>query len=252
MNILEIKNITKNYGKKCAVSNLSMTIGKGEAVAFIGPNGAGKSTTMRAISGLLHTDAGSISIMGHDVATAPVEARKHLGFVPQDIEVYPHLTGDEFLNFVARIRNVPADKADKQIESLLELSDLKKARHQLIREYSGGMARKIAMAAAFVGSPELVVLDESFVGLDPESTFKISRYIKQYTADGGAVLISSHILEMLQSLCSRFFILHHGKCVADYSKKALLDAFENPETPDITSLYLYHTEQKHLIEAFKS
>lgn len=252
MPILEVKSITKSYGKKTAVSDLSLSIDKGEAVAFIGPNGAGKSTTMRAISGLLQTDAGSISIMGCDVARDPVQARRHLGFVPQDIEVYPHLSGEEFLTFVARVRNLDPEKAAAQIESLLELSDLTRARHQLIREYSGGMARKIAMAAAFIGDPELVVLDESFVGLDPESTFKISRYIKQYTARGGAVLISSHILEMLQNLCTRFFILHHGKCVADYSKDALLEALKNPQTPDITSLYLFHTDQQDLIEAFRS
>lgn len=252
MTILEIKNITKSYGKKTAVSDLSLTIDKGEAVALIGPNGAGKSTTMRAISGLLQPDAGTVSIMGCNVFLDPVSARRHLGFVPQEIEVYPHLSGEEFLTFVARVRDLEPQTASAQIEALLELSDLKKARHQLIREYSGGMARKIAMAAAFLGSPELVVLDESFVGLDPESTFKLARYIKNYTEQGGAVLISSHILDMLQNLCTRFVILHHGRCVADYSKAALLEAFYNPLTPDITSLYLFHTDQQDLIEAFRS
>ena len=252
MSILEIKNITKSYGKIAAVDDLSMSIAPGESVAFIGPNGAGKSTTMRAISGLLHVDKGSVSIAGYDVQTNPVEAKKHLGFVPQEIQIYPHLTGEEFLTFMAKIRNLNEDQTHAQIEELLQLCDLAKARHQLIREYSGGMARKIAMASALIGKPGLVVLDESFVGLDPESTFKFGQYLKQYTKDGGALLISSHILEMLQNLCSRFFILHHGKCVADYSKKQLLDALSNPETPNITALYLQHTDQKDLIHAFKS
>ncbi len=252
MSILEIKNITKTYGKTTAVNDLSMTIGPGEAVAFIGPNGAGKSTTMRAISGLLRLDQGSVAIAGHDIEHEPVEARKHLGFVPQDIETYPHLTGEEFLTFMGKIRCMNDDEATAQIDELLQLCDLAKARHQLIREYSGGMARKIAMAAALMGRPELVVLDESFVGLDPESTFKIGEYLKAYARAGGALLISSHILEMLQNLCSRFFILHHGKCVADYTKEQLLEAIQNPETPNITALYLFHTDQKDLIHAFKS
>ncbi len=251
MSVLQIDHVTKKYGKKVAVNDLSMTIEPGEAVAFIGPNGAGKSTTMRAISGLLHLDAGCIKIAGHDVDQEPVEAKKHLGFVPQDIEIYPHLTGEEFLMFMAKIRELKTDEAEAQIETLLELCDLAKARYQLIREYSGGMARKVAMAAALIGSPELIVLDESFVGLDPESTYKLSEYLKQYTSKGGALLISSHILEMLQGLCSRFFILHQGHGVADYTRDALLEAIQRPETPNITALYLYHTDQKHLIEAFK-
>lgn len=249
--ILNIEHITKSYGKKIAVNDLSMQIQAGEAVAFIGPNGAGKSTTMRAISGLLHLDSGSVSINGFDIEKDPYEAKKHLGFVPQDIETYPHLTGEEFLTFMAKIRNLDQKDAEAQIEELLELCDLAKARNQLIREYSGGMARKIAMAGALLGSPKLVVLDESFVGLDPESTFKIGEYLKKYIAKGGALLISSHILEMLQNLCTRFFILHQGKCAANYTKTELLEAITKPETPNITALYLYHTDQKHLIEAFK-
>ena len=249
--ILEITGLTKSFGKLKAVDALSMTINAGEAVAFIGQNGAGKSTTMRSIAGLSSVDAGSICICGVDINKDPVEARRHFGYVSQDLDLYSYLTGEEFLMLVAQIRGCAQDTCLEQIDQLLDLCDLQKARKRLIREYSGGMARKIAMAGALVGTPELVILDESFVGLDPESTYKLGKYLKSYVSAGRAILISSHILEMLHAMCSRFFILHHGKCVADYSLEALDELCRSPETPDLTSVYLQKTGQSELIGAGK-
>ena len=202
MAVLEIEHLTKTFGKFTAVDDLSMQIEPGESVGFIGQNGAGKSTTMRSIAGLSKIDSGKITIMGHDIEAEPVEARRHLGYVPQDLALYRHLTGDEFLSLVGRIRGMAQDALEQQIEELLSLCDLNDARNKLIREYSGGMARKVAMAGALMGSPELVVLDESFVGLDPESTYKLTAYLKTYVAGGRSILISSHILEMLHQLCT--------------------------------------------------
>jgi ABC-2 type transport system ATP-binding protein len=244
--ILEIQNLSKSFGKLKAVDNLSMTIHAGECVAFMGQNGAGKSTTMRSIAGLSKIDSGKILIAGHDITTSPVEARRHLGFVPQDLALYQYLTADEFLSLVGRIRGLDAEAIQQSIEELLELCDLTEARNRMIREYSGGMARKIAMAGAFVGKPELVVLDESFVGLDPESTWQISEYLKKYVQEGGAVLISSHILDMLHQMCSRFFILHHGQCVADCSRDEIDEMCKNPETPHLTAIYLQKTGRSPL------
>ncbi|MCL2325316.1 MAG: ABC transporter ATP-binding protein [Proteobacteria bacterium] len=248
--VLDVQQITKKYGEFTAVDGLSMQIAPGESVAFIGPNGAGKSTTMRAIAGMTRLDAGSIRIMGNDVSQAPVEARRHLGFVPQDIALYQHLTGEELLTFVAKIRGLDTQTSQTAIDELLEICDLGQARRRLIREYSGGMARKVAMAAALVARPELVVLDESFVGLDPESTFRLSQYLKRYTQAGGALLLSSHILDMLEPLCTRFFILHKGQCVGDFSRNDLKNMPATPEMSKLTALYLRSTEQTELMDAF--
>ncbi len=247
MAVLDIQHLTKSFGKLKAVDDLCLTIEPGQAVAFIGQNGAGKSTTMRSIAGLSQMDSGEITISGFNVTRNPVEARMHLGYVPQELALYRYLTGEEFLSLAAKIRGLDKETAAGQIDELLELCDLKKAANRLIREYSGGMARKIAMAGAFIGTPDLVVLDESFVGLDPESTWKIGRYLKKYVAQGRSILISSHILDMLHNLCSRFFILHHGKCVADYSLADVNEICADPSTPNLTALYLRKTDQAELI-----
>ena len=249
--VLEIQHLTKSFGQLRAVDDLSMTIDAGQAVAFIGQNGAGKSTTMRAIAGLSTIDSGTILIAGHDVQKDPVTARQHIGYVPQDLALYRYMTGNEFLSLIGKIRGLSKDDLSGQIEELFDLCDLQKAKDKMIREYSGGMARKIAMAGAFIGKPDLIVLDESFVGLDPESTFKISQYLKKYTENGGAILISSHILEMLQNMCNRFYILHHGKCVADHSLKEINEIYQNSETPNLTAYYLTKTDQSDLIRNFQ-
>ena len=248
---LDIQKLTKKFGSLTAVDQLDMQIFPGDAVAFIGQNGAGKSTTMRTIAGMSRPDSGTVTICGEDMATKPLAARKHLGYVPQDMALFRYMTGQEYLTLVAKIREIAHDKIQPAVDELLTLCDLGDARNRLIREYSGGMARKIAMAGALIGKPELIVLDESFVGLDPESTFKISEYLRAYIADGGALLISSHVLDMLHSLCSRFFILHHGKCMADIDKNTLEAEFSQADTPDITTYYLKMTGQAELIERFR-
>ncbi len=247
MSVLEIQHLCKSFGKLKAVDDLSMKLEPGEAVAFIGQNGAGKSTTMRSIAGLSSIDSGCIKISGYDIEKDPVEARKHLGYVPQELTLYHYLTGEEFLSLIGKIRGLENDDLNAQIEQMLDLCDLKNARNRLIREYSGGMARKIAMAGALIGKPELVVLDESFVGLDPESTYKLGRFLKSYSSEGRSILISSHILDMLKNLCSRFFILHHGQCVADYSLAEIEEICRDPKTPNLTAIYLMKTGQADLM-----
>ncbi len=235
--------LQKSYAKLKAVDGLSMRIEAGESVAFIGPNGAGKSTSMRCIAGLCVPDAGSVKIAGYDIQKEPVRARAALGYVAQDIELYRYLTGLELLNFIAQVRGMEQELAQARIAELLTLCGLEQAKNRLIREYSGGMARKMAMAAALLPPTSLVVLDESFVGLDPESSYRFRQYLKRYTEDGGAILISSHILEMLESLCNRFYFLHHGQCVGDFSLEQLHEKLADAAHPNITALYLHLTGQ---------
>lgn len=241
--ILELRGLFKRFRNIRAVDGVDLTVRAGDFVGFIGPNGAGKTTTMRCISGDLSPDEGEVIIHGVSVTDDPIQARAQLGYVPQNLELYRYLTGEEFLRFVADIRGVPRARQDKRVEALLELTELTRARHRILREYSGGMARKIAIAAALIAEPPLLLLDESFVGLDPESTFALRRYLVDYCDNGGAVILSSHILDMVERTCNRVVILAAGQIREDLRQDALREALQGPH-PTLTDLYL-HTTQPH-------
>lgn len=236
--ILEIKNLTKRYRRLVAVDGINLSVYPGDFIGFIGPNGAGKSSTMNCISGVLAHDVGEIRVAGIDVLTQPVEARKNIGFVPQELTLFGYLTGEEFLRFVASIRGLSDTDATTQIEELLILTELTHARDRVLKEYSGGMARKVAICAALLGPPALLLLDESFVGLDPESTYRIRRRLQQYCDDGGAIVLSSHILEMLQPICTRFVIMSQGKIARSLTRPEFDALIASGEYTDLTQLYL--------------
>ena len=238
--VLEVEGLVKRYRTITAVDALSMVVHPGEFVGFIGPNGAGKSTTMRCIAGQLMPDEGVVKVAGVSVPSDPIAARGQIGYVPQDLELYEYLTGEEFLRFVADVRGVAPDVQQERLEELLELSELKHARHRLIREYSGGMARKIAISAALIARPPLLLLDESFVGLDPESTYALRTYLGEYCAQGGSILISSHVLDMLERICSRVVVIAAGKVQKDLTRDQM--QAELDETyGTLTKLYLETT-----------
>lgn len=238
--VLKIEGLTKKYRKLVAVEDLSLEIQPGEFVGFIGPNGAGKSTTMGCIAGILNPQQGTLKVGEHDVMRDPVGARRVISFVPQHLELYDYLTGEEYLGFVADVRGMEAGERDRQIEELLELGELTKSRNRIVKEYSGGMARKLAIAAALLGPPKLLLLDESFVGLDPESTYRIRKKLRAFCDDGGAILLSSHILEMLENVCDRIVMLVDGKLSLDEPMEVLRSRFsDDPDAPDdLTELYL--------------
>ncbi len=238
---LHIDHLVKRYRRLTAVDNFSLDVAAGEFVGFIGPNGAGKSTTMGCIAGVLAPDDGHIEVAGVDVVEHPVEVRRHIGFVPQDLDLYDYLTGEEFLRFVADIRGMSGPQQDKQVEELLELTELVEARDRVVKEYSGGMARKIAICAALIGPPELLLLDEAFVGLDPESTLRIRKRLQQYCDDGGAILLSSHILDMLERICSRIVIMVDGHVERDLSRAELDELLSSDQYADLNAIYLEAT-----------
>ncbi len=243
--ILSIDTLTKRFRSLTAVDELDLSIDRGEFVGLIGPNGAGKTTTMRCMAGMIGWDAGSIELSGVDVGRKPVEARRHLGYVPQDLEMFEYLTGEEYLSFVSRVRTADDDaSADVALDDLLALAGLQAARDRLVREYSGGMRQKLAVAAALIGDPGLLVLDEAFVGLDPESVHRMRRALADFCDDGGAVLLSSHNLEMIQSLCSRVVVLVDGTCSADVSDDELHRRIESGEIESLTDLYLEAAGQR--------
>jgi ABC-2 type transport system ATP-binding protein len=242
--VLDVDGLTKQYRSLVAVDDLSLTIDPGEFVGLIGPNGAGKSTLMGCIAGLLAADDGSITVGGVDVAAEPVDARRHIGFVPQDLDLYDYLTGEEFLRFVADIRGVDQERADEAVEDYLQLLELDDARDRVLKEYSGGMARKIGVAGALIGSPELLLMDEAFVGLDPESAHAIRGRLRDFCENGGAIVLSSHVLEMLQSICSRIVVLVDGRLERDLTENEMRELFEGGEFDDLTDIYLETTGKR--------
>lgn len=247
--VLDVSNLTKKYRKLTAVNALNLQIQAGEFVGFIGPNGAGKSTTMGSIAGVLNPDGGSIRVGEVDVLADPIEARKHVSFVPQRLEMYDYLTGLEYLQFIADARGLGTEERDAQINELLELCELTAAKNRLVKEYSGGMARKLAISGALLGPPSLLLLDESFVGLDPESTFMLQRRLERFCEEGGAILLSSHILDMLERICTRVVMLVSGELVLDESMKELEQQFKSNRGPDnLTTLYMEQADKLHALQ----
>jgi len=236
--LLRIQNLTKRYRSIVAVRDVSLELDAGEFVGLIGPNGAGKSTLMGCVAATLAADGGSIRVGSVDVAESPVETRRRVAFVSQELELYEYLTGREFLEFVGELRRRDSEPSDRRIEQLLDLTELSDARNRLVREYSGGMRRKLAVASALLGPPDLLLLDESFVGLDPESSYRIRSELDSFREDGGAILLSSHSLELIREMCSRVLILVDGRLRRDLSAADLEEMFDSGEYSNLTEIYL--------------
>ena len=247
--VLQIDGLTKKYRRLVAVDDLHLMIEPGEFVGLIGPNGAGKSTTMGCIAGTVAADKGTVSIDGVEVKEEPVNARRHLGFVPQHLTLLDYLTGLEYLHFVADLRELDTKRRDSDVDDLLAITELDDHRDTIIHEYSGGMIRKLALAAALVGAPRLLVLDESFVGLDPESTHRLRRRLQAHCDDGGAILLSSHILDMLEPLCDRFVFLNEGKLVRDLESREFDALRDDDKYENLTELYLEITGKKETLQS---
>ena len=218
---VEIRHLRKAFRKTVAVDDLSFSIGPGELVGLIGPNGAGKSTTVKLLTGQLVADGGEILVDGRDVLADPLAARRAIGYVPQDLALFPFLTGREVLAFVAEVRGVPPEVASPRMDALLARFGLVGAADRLTREYSEGMARKLAICAALLASPPLLVLDESLNGLDPRAAAEVKAVLAEELARGTAILLVSHILEVLERLCHRVILIEGGRAVATLDRPAL-------------------------------
>ena len=239
--LLEVVDLVKHFGPIKAVDGLSFSLKPGELAGLVGPNGAGKSTTFRCIVGLQRPDQGTVKIAGSDIHQNRVEALRKIGYVGQDARSYQYLTGEEVLRMTGQIREVDPELLDARIASLLDLFNLKDASHRLVHHYSGGMARKLAIAAAVIHRPQVVLLDESFAGLDPESTEAIRRHLDVLREEGTAVLLSSHVLDMLERWVSRVILLSAGHIVEDLSRTAL-DQILSSDFSTLTELYLDRTQ----------
>ena len=212
---LEIKNFSKSYTKdKNAVSDLSLTVMPGDIYGFIGQNGAGKTTTLRAVAGLLDFDDGEILINGTSIKTDPVACKSQIAYIPDNPDLYEYLTGIQFLNFLGDIYGVEKSERLEIIDKYVKMFRIEDALGNLIGSYSHGMKQKLAITGALLHKPKLMILDEPFVGLDPEAAFKLKQVFKEMCENGTAIFFSTHVLDVAEKLCNKIAIIKGGKLVA--------------------------------------
>ena len=212
--MIRLADLTKRYGKFTAVDGISLHVPRGELFGLLGPNGAGKTTTMRMIAGILRPSSGSITVAGIDLLARPLAAKARLGFIPDRPFVYDKLTGGEFLRFAAALYGQQGTAVERRIDELLELFELTPWKGELTENYSHGMRQKLIICGAFVHRPELIVVDEPMVGLDPKSARLLKDLFRQFVDRGGTVLMSTHTLEIAEVMCDRVAIVYRGKVAA--------------------------------------
>lgn len=214
--ILEIQNLTKNYGPHRAIDGLSFSIKKGEVVGFLGPNGAGKTTTMKIITGFMAPSSGLAKVGGFDVFENPIEVKRRIGYLPETPPVYGDMSVESYLKFVAQLKGVEKDRISKLVERAIEKTDLGSVRKRLIQNLSKGYRQRVGISQALVSDPEVLILDEPTVGLDPRQVAEVRSLIKEL-AGQHTIILSTHILPEVQASCQRIIIINKGKIVAEDS-----------------------------------
>lgn len=214
--MLSIRDMSKTYrgSKVKAVDNLNLEVKTGEIFGFLGPNGAGKTTTIKAVVGLLRPDSGQITVDGVDVWASPLEAKRRIGFVPDTPDVYDRLTGREYLSFIADVFEVPVAEREQRAKQLLTMFELEAAIPDLVQSFSHGMKQKLAVTAALMHRPSLMILDEPMTGLDPKSSHLFKELMREHCDQGGSVFFSTHVLDVAERLCDRIGIINRGRLVA--------------------------------------
>jgi ABC-2 type transport system ATP-binding protein len=212
--LIRLVQLTTRYGKFTAVDGIDLVVRSGELFGFLGPNGAGKTTTFRMIAGILQPTSGTVEIGGIDIIRRPLEAKKRLGFIPDRPFVYDKLTGGEFLRFAAALYGQQGPAIERRIDELLELFELLPWKDELTESYSHGMRQKLIISSALVHRPEVIVVDEPMVGLDPKSARLLKDLFRRFVGRGGTVLMSTHTLEIAEAMCDRIAIIQEGKIAA--------------------------------------
>ncbi len=213
--MLKIEHLTKNYGEKKAVDDLSLHILPGEIFGFIGHNGAGKSTTIKSAAGILKFDEGTITICGKNIKDDPVACKKDLAYIPDNPDLYEFMSGIKYLNFIADIFAIPADVRQEKIRKYADLFELTQDLGQPVSAYSHGMKQKLAVISAWLHDPKLIVMDEPFVGLDPKASHLLKEMMREHCDKGGAIFFSTHVLEVAEKLCDKVAIIKQGKLVKE-------------------------------------
>ncbi len=219
--MLTIEHLTKQYGDKKAVDDLSLHIAPGEICGFIGHNGAGKTTTLKACCGILRFDAGRILVDGDSVADAPLVCKKKLAYIPDNPDLYDFLSGIRYLNFVADVFGVSADQRAERIHRYADEFGLTEDLAQPISSYSHGMKQKLALISAWLHAPRLILMDEPFVGLDPIASHKLKEMMRAHCDAGGAIFFSTHVLEVAEKLCDQVAIIRQGRLIVSGTMEAV-------------------------------
>ena len=215
--MLNIRNLTKKYGDKVAVDNLSLEINAGEIFGFIGHNGAGKTTTIKSVAGILNFDSGEITIDGTSVKKDPLACKRKIAYIPDNPDLFDYMTGIKYLNFIADVFGVSAADRTERIRKYADAFELTEDLAQSINEYSHGMKQKLAIIAAWLHSPKLVIMDEPFVGLDPVASHTLKQMMHELCGEGGAIFFSTHVLEVAEKLCDKVAIIKAGKLIKEGS-----------------------------------
>lgn len=212
--MLQIKNLTKVYkGGKKAVDELNLTVSAGDLYGFIGHNGAGKTTTLKSIVGILDFEEGEITIDGFSIKKQPLECKQRLAYIPDNPDLYEHLTGIQYLNFIADLFGLSKETRKVRIHELSDAFELTPHLNELITSYSHGMKQKLALISAFMHEPKLLILDEPFVGLDPKASLTLKELMKTLCQNGSAIFFSTHVLEVAEKLCTKMAIIKNGKLI---------------------------------------
>ncbi len=221
--MLSIKNLNKSYGKKQILYDVNIDIEAGDIYGFIGKNGAGKTTTIKCVVGLNDYKEGEIYVNGINIKTDPLKAKSVMAYIPDNPELYEFMRGTEYLNFIANVYDLSEEKRKSNIEKYLKIFDLEDAIKDFISSYSHGMKQKLALIAALMHEPKLLILDEPFVGLDPTATHYLKEEFKEMVKSGAAIFFSTHVLEVAQSLCNKISILKDGRIIAQGDTKEVTE-----------------------------
>ncbi len=232
--MIEVKNLSKYYGQKLAVNNISFSIKKGEIVGFLGPNGAGKSTTMNIITGYLSASSGSVTVSGYDILKNPDECKKRIGYLPEFPPLYPDMTVREYLEFVFDLKCSKSKlKKDEHINRVVALVRINHVEKRLIRNLSKGYKQRVGIAQALIGDPDILILDEPTVGLDPKQIIEVRNVIKELGKEK-TIILSSHILQEIDSVCEKIIIINNGVLMADGSPDKISDMLSSKEEFTLT------------------
>ncbi len=233
--MLEVRHLTKRYRGIPAVSDVSFQLRPGEILGYVGPNGSGKSTTVKMLAGLLEPTEGQILFDGRDIGHDLAGFKRRLGYVPEEPHLYTHLTGLEYLTLVGRLRGIEARELAQKAEHLMALFDLADSRFSLLTSYSKGMRQRVLIAAALLAGPELIILDEPFSGLDVSAGLLFRQLLQELARQGRMILFSSHVLEVVEKLCSQVVILYRGQVVAQDAITNLRSLLELPSLVEVFS-----------------
>jgi ABC-2 type transport system ATP-binding protein len=226
--MIRTEGLTKSYNGKPALVDLDLSVQPGEIFGFLGPNGAGKSTTVKILTGLIPADRGRAVVAGYDIATQPLEAKRRIGYVPETPKLYESLTADAFLDIIGALYHLDPATSRSRRADLLGLFELTTARYKRLREFSKGMRQKVVITAALMHKPDVLILDEPFDGVDANTTSILKALLREMAAQGKTILFSSHILEVVERICTRICIIHEGRKVVEGTAVEIMSMYRAP------------------------